>query len=158
MTASIWSTPPSIAFSSFPAVTLLRFMHNHHLLQILDRPQWLTLKGGSQNYVRKVMSSVPIQRIHHGKQGQGRVVRVVKDDNGSQWLVHTHSGERHTFDRVVFACHADTALSILDDQLKKSDPRRRLLSSFQFSKNEAVLHADERVSDGQKAHSCTFID
>lgn len=133
-------------------------MHNHHLLQILDRPQWLTLKGGSQNYVRKVLSSVPSHRIHHGKQGQGKVNRVVKDANGAQWTVHTQSGERHTFDRVVFACHADTALSILDDQLKQSDPRRKVLSSFQFSKNEAVLHADEQVSDGQKAHSSSHTD
>ncbi|CAO1632822.1 unnamed protein product [Sympodiomycopsis kandeliae] len=143
MTASIWSTPPSIAFNSFPAITLLRFMHNHHLLQILDRPQWLTLKGGSRNYVRKILNKVDNTRIHHGKQGQGKVVSVKKQDGG--WAVTTQDGQSHTFDQVVFACHADTALSILDEYLTQDDQRRRLLGKFQFSKNEAVLHADERL-------------
>lgn len=146
MTASIWSTPPSIAFSAFPAITLLRFMHNHHLLQILNRPQWLTLKGGSQTYVEKVLAKVPKEQIHHSKQGAGKIVQVVKNSSGNTWTVKSADGSEADYDEVVFATHADAALKILDQALEKGDIRRSLLAQFHFSKNVAVLHGDERVS------------
>ena len=61
MCAAIWSTPPSTCAQSTPLISnlgcthnptaftarsLLRFMHNHHLLQIIGKPDWLTIKGG----------------------------------------------------------------------------------------------------------------
>lgn len=46
MTAAIWSTPPDQCWRDFPAETLIRFMHNHGLLQVLNRPQWRTITGG----------------------------------------------------------------------------------------------------------------
>lgn len=147
MTASIWSTPPSLAFSSFPAVTLLRFMHNHHLLQILNRPQWLTLKGGSGNYVKRVLAKVPKDRLHHDAHdgGSGKAVQVKRSGDGG-WMVKTADGNEDRYDEVVFATHADTTLALLDETLDSGDSRRDILSRFEFSKNEAVLHGDERVS------------
>jgi predicted NAD/FAD-binding protein len=46
MTTSIWSTPPSECASGFTARSILRFMHNHHLLQLTGKPNWLTIAGG----------------------------------------------------------------------------------------------------------------
>jgi predicted NAD/FAD-binding protein len=46
MTAAVWSTPPDVCALGFPAKTLIRFMYNHHLLQITGKPSWLTIKGG----------------------------------------------------------------------------------------------------------------
>jgi predicted NAD/FAD-binding protein len=46
MTAAVWSTPPDLCATDFPAKTLIRFMYNHHLLQITGKPAWLTIKGG----------------------------------------------------------------------------------------------------------------
>jgi predicted NAD/FAD-binding protein len=46
MTAAVWSTPPDVCALDFPAKTLIRFMYNHHLLQITGKPSWLTIKGG----------------------------------------------------------------------------------------------------------------
>lgn len=46
MTAAIWSTPPDKCALDFPAQTLIQFMHNHHLLQITGKPDWLTIPGG----------------------------------------------------------------------------------------------------------------
>lgn len=139
MTASIWSTPPGLAFSAFPALTLLRFMHNHHLLQLLDRPTWLTIKGGSHNYVQRVVSRLPDGALRLGDAGS--VTKVHRD--GEEWVVHV-GNRSERFDRVIFACHADTALSLLDGS---ADPdASAALANFKFSENEAVLHADERVS------------
>jgi hypothetical protein len=45
MTASIWSTPAS-EMLKFPMLTMFRFCHNHGLLQVNGRPQWLTVSQG----------------------------------------------------------------------------------------------------------------
>ena len=144
MTACIWSTPPGTAVEQFPAVTLLRFMHNHHLLQILDRPQWLTCKGGSRNYVERILSKLPPGRLHTSKTGavqKGSARRV-----GTQWAFKTRDGQEHVFDKIVFATHADTSLEILDAAIDEVDPLRKALSAFKFSKNKTVTHSDKRVS------------
>lgn len=36
----------SLTYPGFSARAILRFMHNHHLLQITGKPKWLTVKGG----------------------------------------------------------------------------------------------------------------
>ena len=46
MTAAIWSTAPDQCWRDFPARTLVRFMHNHGLLQVFGRPLWRTVSGG----------------------------------------------------------------------------------------------------------------
>lgn len=42
-----WSTPADKCALDFPAKTLIRFFHNHHLMQVDGRPNWLTVAGGS---------------------------------------------------------------------------------------------------------------
>jgi predicted NAD/FAD-binding protein len=142
MASSIWSTPPSKAFSDFPARTLLQFMHNHHLLQILDRPQWLTLHGGSKSYVERVVSQLKEEQIHKGPQ-KGKVVDAIRND-AEKWLLRTEDGEVHEFDRVVFATHADTTVKILKDEFddEESKQMQECLESFRFSQNTATLHSD----------------
>jgi len=50
MCACIWSTATQEVLA-FPAFSILTFMRNHHLLQLVGRPQWLTVKGRSKTYV-----------------------------------------------------------------------------------------------------------
>jgi predicted NAD/FAD-binding protein len=146
MASSIWSTPPSKAFSDFPARTLLQFMHNHHLLQILDRPQWLTLHGGSKSYVDRVVSQLKTEQIHQGPE-KGKVVDAIRND-AEKWLLRTEDGEVHEFDRVIFATHADTTVKILKDEWddEQSNKVKACLESFKFSQNTATLHSDISVS------------
>lgn len=59
MCAAIWSTPPSTCAQTFTARSLLRFFHNHHLLQIIGKPDWLTIKGGSIEYVKRITNALP---------------------------------------------------------------------------------------------------
>lgn len=149
MTASIWSTAPDTALSSFPALTLLRFMHNHHLLQILDRPQWLTIKNGSKSYVDRILSKLPGERLHQGKQ-VGCVTAAWIDGRNAKWTIKTADGVKHTgWDRVIFACHADDTLKMLvegeADGLTVGKEVMETLARFEFSENQAVLHADTRL-------------
>ncbi|PWN37801.1 FAD/NAD(P)-binding domain-containing protein [Meira miltonrushii] len=148
MTACIWSTPADRTVSEFPALTLLRFMHNHHLLQILDRPQWLTLNGGSRTYVERVLSKLPESHLHKGSKA-GRVVEASFDKEKSQWLISTANGHVSSFDRVIFASHADTTARILSGQFASNDNKGKelqsILQQFEFNKNTVLLHTDEKL-------------
>lgn len=139
MTAAIWSTPPDDAALEFPTATLVRFMHNHHLLTVLDRPQWLTIKGGSKQYVDSILARLGPHQFH-------RAAPVVAVDSvpGAPLVVHTADGTAHgAFDHVVLACHADQSLAILRaGEGGATAKEEALLGAFRFAPNVAVLHAD----------------
>lgn len=132
MGAAIWSCP-SCTMLNFPARSFLRFFHNHGLLDLADRPQWRTVKGGSRAYVERLRDALQGHRIHHGPVTQVR-------RHGNQWEV-SHGGTTHSFDRVVLACHADQALGLLHHP---SEDLAEVLGSIRFQNNRAVLHTDLR--------------
>ena len=53
--AAIWSTVPN-NMMNIPAVFFIRFFENHGFLQVIDRPAWWVIKGGSKTYVEKITS------------------------------------------------------------------------------------------------------
>lgn len=143
MTAAIWSTPPDKAALDFPARTLIRFMHNHHLLQILDRPQWLTITDGSHRYVERVLKLLPAGRLHLDTPVASMRTRQLSDGERKITLFREDGSTIGEYDHVILATHADQALRILDASGNgPSDMEREVLSGFQFSKNVAALHAD----------------
>ncbi len=134
MSAAIWSCPPC-EMMRFPAATLIRFMANHHLLSAGGQPQWYTVSGGAQEYVKRLTQSFA-DRIRVGC----GAAAVTRDAHGV--LVTDTDGERHSFDHAVFASHGDEALRLLTD----ADAREReALSAFHYQKNLAVLHRDTAV-------------
>jgi predicted NAD/FAD-binding protein len=110
MVASIWSCPTE-QMLQFPVASLLRFCHNHGLLQISDRPQWRTVAGGSRNYVRRIVSTLHDARLATAV----RDVRRVPPGRGDAgvWVRCDQGSER--FDEVVLACHSPQALGLLAD-------------------------------------------
>ena len=62
MIGCIWSCPPE-QMLHFPVGTLIRFCHNHGLLQVSDRPQWYTVRGGSREYVRRIVAGLRDARL-----------------------------------------------------------------------------------------------
>jgi predicted NAD/FAD-binding protein len=132
MLACIWSSSLD-AMLEYPAETMIGFLDNHGLLDVLHRPRWRTVTGGSREYVRKL--TVPTA-------GTARlatpVVAVLRDDDGVR--VVDANGGIDRFDEVVFATHADTTLRILGDGA--SPEERRVLSAFGYQRNVAVLHHD----------------
>ncbi len=130
MLAAIWSTPEQKMFD-FPAETFLTFFLNHKLLQVNNRPQWKTVKGGSRNYV-----NIIAQRLEHIHLNEG-VLSVEKD--GDKLKLTTVKGEM-LFDKVVFA----TAPAVTRKILKTShEGVTKFLNSFQVVPNRAVLHRDQ---------------
>ncbi|KAM5534988.1 hypothetical protein V8D89_011361 [Ganoderma adspersum] len=138
MTAAIWSTPPDKCSLDFPAKTLIRFMHNHHLLQVEGRPKWLTLRGGSRTYVQKILSRLAPTQLHLSTPIQALKTLV----ETQQQELTTASGEKLSFDHVIFACHSDTTVGILEAGDGMTSKEASILGAFKWNKNEAVLHSD----------------
>ncbi|OAA54001.1 amine oxidase [Cordyceps fumosorosea ARSEF 2679] len=136
MAAAVWSTGPDKCGLDFPAIALVRFMWNHHLLStVAARPQWLTIKEGAQAYIRAVMRGFPPNHLH-----LKTAVRQVTNTPDGRVLLALEDGTSEVFDHVVLATHGDQALALLGASATPAE--RAVLGCFQTSQNEAVLHSD----------------
>lgn len=133
LTSALWSTAPGRALE-FPAAYAIRFFDNHGMLGV-RRFAWRTVSGGADAYVRALSDGLG-SRLR-----LGLGARSLRRDAGGVELT-TDDGERHRFDKIVVATHADQALALLEDP---SDDERRLLGAFGYTRNDAVLHTDERL-------------
>ncbi|MET0384258.1 MAG: FAD-dependent oxidoreductase [Burkholderiaceae bacterium] len=136
MIGCIWSCSNS-QMLRFPVGTLIRFCHNHGLLQVRRRPQWYTVRGGSQRYVRLLASRIGTVRLATPVLGIRRHGGFGASADGGV-SVRTRNGVER-FDEVVLACHAPQALALLDDA---GTEERRVLGAIGTQDNEAVLHTD----------------
>jgi len=131
MGAAIWSTSVE-QMMHFPALSFLRFFSNHGLLQLNDRPEWRTVDGGSREYVRPLIAS-----FAGNIRCNERVVGVTRSTEGV--TITTSSGWREKYDHVVFACHSDQALALLDNPTAQES---QVLGCINYQRNTAVLHTD----------------
>lgn len=140
MTACVWSTGADKCALEFPAVTLVRFMWNHHLLStVAARPDWLTIPGGSKRYLEAVMKNFPPMEVHLSTP----VVSVSNDEDGKV-VVTSKDGNQSTFDEVILACHGDQAREIVKS--KASELEMDILRNFETTPNVVYLHSDVSVS------------
>ena len=131
MAAAIWSCPTQ-AMLDFPAESLARFFNNHGLLNLIDRPLWRSVTGGSSRYVDRFL-----EEIGHEQVRLDAAQRVRRTEQGAEVIFA--SGERAFFDDVVLACHADQALALLE---QPSPAEQALLSRFRYQPNRTYLHTD----------------
>jgi len=129
--ASLWSCPAD-AFQKFPIRFVVEFLSNHGMMQVEGRPQWRVIRGGSYRYVEKLIAPFR-DRIR-----LNTPVRSVERRADSVRIVDA-SGAEGRFDHVVFACHSNQALRMLQDP---TTVEIELLSAFPYQPNEAVLHTD----------------
>ena len=134
MAAAIWSCPTRTMLD-FPAESLARFFNNHGLLNVIERPLWSTVVGGSHQYARRL-----IDDIGHDNVLMDGAVAVRRLDDGVE--VQLASGDRRRFDAAVLACHADEALALIETP---SDAEQNLLGAFRYQSNQAFLHQDRRL-------------
>lgn len=134
MVSAIWSASLADA-KDFPLGFFLRFFDNHGLLNVSDRPQWHTLIGGSRAYIP--MLTEPFKQniklnsdIAGVKRQQEQIVLIF------------NNGDEEYFDEVIFACHSDQALALLNDA---TDNERQVLERIKYCPNDVVLHTDETL-------------
>ena len=140
MIGAIWSCSTS-QMMAFPIGTLIRFCHNHGLLQVNDRPQWRTVNGGAREYVRRMLPVIGDARV------SAAVTSVRRSAHGVE--IDSARGLEH-FDHVVLACHSDQALALLADP---SHAESATLGAIGYAPNRAVLHTDVSLLPAQRAWS-----
>ena len=132
MLGCIWSCPTD-QMLQFPVATMIRFCHNHGLIQVTNRPQWWTVDGGARQYVEKIVAGIADKRLN------SPVQRVVRDALGVDVTVN---GQTERFDKVILASHSDQSLGLLTDATAQE---RAVLGAIRYQPNRAVLHTDTSV-------------
>ena len=132
MLGCIWSCPTE-QMLQFPLATMIRFCHNHGLLQVNDRPQWHTVVGGARHYVDQIIAGLDDARLNCP-------VRLVERDSTGVTL-HTDQGSER-YDQLVLAAHSDQSLALLrQPSLDEAD----VLGAIRYHNNRAILHTDASV-------------
>ena len=129
MAGAVWSTPPD-KMLQFPAITLLRFWHNHGFLGLDTQHQWRTVDGGSREYVKRLIPPFA-ERIHLNTP----VTTVRRVPNGVE--ITTGRFGPQTFDKVILASHADQSLRLLADPTAMET---KVLSAFKYQPNKTHVH------------------
>lgn len=132
MMGCIWSCSTA-QMLAFPVATMIRFCHNHGLIQIANRPQWRTVRGGSRHYVEKIVAGLEDKRL------RTPVRRITREGGGV--LVATDAGTER-FDHAILATHSDQSLAMLGDA---SPAEAAVLGAIRYQPNHAVLHTDASV-------------
>ncbi|CAM2974260.1 Amine oxidase domain-containing protein [Vibrio mytili] len=139
MGAAIWSSTLA-DMRAFPLMFFLRFFLNHGLLDVTNRPQWYVIKGGSRSYIGPLTAGY-VDNIRLNSP----VNKVVRHEQGVEVYVNQQS---EWFDDVIFACHSDQVLMLLDDA---SEDEIGILGNMAYQANEVVLHTDTRLLPQRKA-------
>lgn len=136
MLGCIWSCPTD-QMLKFPVATMVRFCHNHGLLQVADRPQWWTVSGGARHYVHKITAGIEDKRLN-------TAVLLVEREAAGVRITSRRHGQLQTelFDKVILAGHSDQTLALLS---QPSAAERQVLGAIAYQPNRAVLHTDTSV-------------
>ena len=133
MSAAIWSNGPKNMLD-YPVHDFVSFFSNHGLLKYSNRPQWKSIKGGSQEYIKKIIKTSSFRTITNSQ-----VIRIEKSNKGYNLI--TSKNDSYYFDILIFACPADKAKKIIGEtDLELSS----ILEKFKYQKNTAILHNDIR--------------
>lgn len=132
MAGAVWSAPFGRVLD-FDTTSFLRFFDNHGWLTLNGAPRWLTVEGGSREYVSRLVShlgprarkSAPVASVT--RTPQGVLVRLARETRVA------------VYDHVVLACHADQAKRLLTSP---SPAESEALAAFTYSENRTFLHAD----------------
>ncbi|MDO9439213.1 NAD(P)/FAD-dependent oxidoreductase [Hydrogenophaga sp.] len=133
MMGCIWSCPTD-QMLEFPVATMVRFCHNHGLLQVKNRPQWYTVAGGARQYVKKIVAAIGDKRL------SSPVQQVLRDAEGVRVVTPGHVDR---FDAIVMACHSSQALRVLGTDTSANE--QAVLGAIRYQANRAVLHTDATV-------------
>lgn len=139
MGAAIWSASEDMMME-FPLYFFLRFFNNHGMLSVDERPQWRVVSQGSQSYVRRILQDLPQHQVHVSTP----VHRITRSEQSV--TIHSSRGEE-SFSQVIFACHSNQALAMLEDA---SDDEQAILGAIPYQPNDVVLHTDASVLPQKK--------
>jgi predicted NAD/FAD-binding protein len=139
MGSAIWSASTD-AILDFPLLFFVRFFKNHGLLSVNNRPQWRVIQGGSGQYLQPLTESFREHiRINTA------VKSVERFDDRVELVIG--GGHKEVFDQVIFACHSDQALALLNNA---SMAEQEVLGAIPYQDNDVVLHTDDSLLPEKK--------
>ena len=139
MSASIWSSSQE-SISRFPMKSFSRFFNNHGLLDLIKRPQWFSVLGGSSSYIEKIISRSRINNIYKNAN-----VSINRD---KEKVFVQNNNKTFQYDAVIFACHANQIQEMLFDM---SPEEEKILSMFEYTSNNVFLHFDSSLMPNEKS-------
>lgn len=139
MGAAIWSSTLA-DMRSFPLRFFLQFFLNHGLLDVVNRPQWYVIEGGSRAYIE------PLTRGFSANIRLNSPVTSVRRDAVGVTL--EVNGKHEFYDQVIFACHSDQAMKMIADP---TPLELDILGKMEYQANEVTLHTDINLLPKRKA-------
>ena len=139
MSASIWSSSQE-SISRFPMKSFSRFFNNHGLLDLIKRPQWFSVLGGSSSYIEKIINRSRINNIYKNAN-----VSINRDKDK---VFVQNNNKTCQYDAVIFACHANQIQEMLLDM---SPEEEKILSMFEYTSNNVFLHFDSSLMPNEKS-------
>ena len=139
MSASIWSSSQE-SISRFPMKSFSRFFNNHGLLDLIKRPQWFSVLGGSSSYIEKIINRSRINDIFKNAN-----VSINRD---KEKVFVQNNNKTFQYDAVIFACHANQIQEMLVDM---SPEEEKILSMFEYTRNNVFLHFDSSLMPNEKS-------
>jgi len=129
--SSIWSCDVN-EVKKFPLISFINFFNNHKLFNLIKRPKWKFVKGGSKKYIDAIIS----KNLFNYKINK-KVIKIIR--NNKNITIIFNNNKKIIFNKIILAVHADQILKILD---KPTNEESNILSKFKYSKNHAYLHSD----------------
>ena len=139
MSASIWSSSQE-SISRFPMKSFSRFFNNHGLLDLIKRPQWFSVLGGSSSYIEKIINRSTINDIFKNAN-----VSINRD---KEKVFVQNNNKTFQYDAVIFACHANQIQEMLVDM---SPEEEKILSMFEYTSNNVFLHFDSSLMPNERS-------
>ena len=142
MSSAIWSCPEK-EILNFPAKTLLTFFKNHQLINFIFRPKWRTVKGGSKQYVNKV-----IEKLSSDAKNRLILNSKIKSVYCKNDKIEINFEEyTEIFDKVIMATHPDQTIKLIKNLDEQSTD---ILGKFKYQKNIVYLHSDSSLMPKNK--------
>jgi predicted NAD/FAD-binding protein len=148
ISGAIWSSTPE-QMEVFPAKSLVQFFSNHSLLS-WNTNQWYTVDGGSQQYVSRI--SKAISEAGGRIKVSSKVVAVKRNETGL--FLKTDKENWQKFDKIIFACHSDQALKILENPTKEES---KIIGSIKYQSNRAIVHSDTNQMPKRKRAWASWV-
>jgi predicted NAD/FAD-binding protein len=139
MGGAIWSTPIS-GMLNYPVRSFIKFFENHGLLTVNDQPQWYTVTGGSREYI-KILTKDFADKILLNN-GVKKVIR-----NNDKIEIIDSNSQIHIFDKVVFACHSDQTIKLLESP---TEEEKNIIGNIKYQKNNIIVHSDKNFMPKNK--------
>lgn len=141
-TTAAWSVPAELVWQ-MPASTVIAFFYAHGIEGLGGKTvPWMTVEGGSVNYVRRALDVV---------EHTGGLVRLGTPVHGVSELpdgvaVRTEHGVER-FDYVVLATHADDSMAMLH----RPTALQRRLDVIKYHPTRATLHTDASLMPADRS-------